>query len=192
MSEIWSAWRDAGELLGVTSRRLDNGIVVCLSGELDLFTTSTAEGELKRAEEAHDVVVLDLHRLTFMDVTGLRMVIAADERLRRRSGHLRVLRASSPVQRLSELTNVDHLEMIEELPDAPVDEEPGSFRRAPPQGRPYDLDAAWVMNRPASLFSRSAARRRIETTAACDSRAWPDVGVGLICSGPSDIGWRPR
>ena len=61
-----------------------NGLVhVALKGELDLSTVAKVQDELRRVEEGEPpVVVLDLSRLTFLDSTGLRCLVTADERAR--------------------------------------------------------------------------------------------------------------
>jgi anti-anti-sigma factor len=68
----------------ISSLRLERGILVALSGDVDLATATIAEDELQRAEQSEDLVVLDLGEVSFMDSTGLRMVISAHERLRSR------------------------------------------------------------------------------------------------------------
>ena len=68
----------------IGSRRLKRGIVLVVSGEIDLATAPTVERELLRAEEAHDLVAIDLSKTSFLDSTGLHAIIAANLRLRAR------------------------------------------------------------------------------------------------------------
>jgi anti-anti-sigma factor len=94
----------------ISSRRLEHGILVALSGDVDMATATVADDELRRAEESEDVVVLDLGEVSFMDSTGLRMVISADKRLRARGASLQIQRITPQVRRLFELVGVmDHL-----------------------------------------------------------------------------------
>jgi anti-sigma B factor antagonist len=99
----------------ISSLRLERGILVALSGDVDLATATIAEDELQRAEQSEDLVVLDLGEVSFMDSTGLRMVISAHERLRKRGASLEIRRVPPQVARLFELVGVnDHLGVGEE------------------------------------------------------------------------------
>lgn len=99
----------------ITSRRLEHGILVALSGEVDLATAPVADDELRRAEESADLVVLDLGDVSFMDSTGLRMVISADQRLRARGASLQIQRIPRQVRRLFELVGMlDHFEITDD------------------------------------------------------------------------------
>ena len=71
------------EILEVVSDGADEQVTISLKGELDLSTVGKVEEELRRVEAIEaSVVVLDLSGLTFLDSTGLRAVITADERAR--------------------------------------------------------------------------------------------------------------
>jgi hypothetical protein len=56
--------------IDIASRRLENGIVLVVSGEVNLVTAPRVEHELLQAEASHDLVVLDLSRITFMGLDG--------------------------------------------------------------------------------------------------------------------------
>ncbi len=79
---------------------------MALTGELDLATTPRAEQALRNAEAGHEVVVLDLRQVSFIESTGLKMMFAADGRLRERGGCLVVLEGSRQVHRLLEMTGL--------------------------------------------------------------------------------------
>jgi anti-sigma B factor antagonist len=95
-----------GELV-VTAERADDVHHIRLSGELDIGTVNRVEAELARAE-AGDArsIVLDLSGLTFMDSTGVRLVLEAHARSRADSNRLRLRRGSAAVQRIFELSGV--------------------------------------------------------------------------------------
>lgn len=82
--------------------------VVSLEGELDLAGVPKLHEALHSAQHA-DVsrIVVDLRGLTFLDSTGLGVLIAAD--LAGREGHVKVsfVRGSPTVHRVFELTKVD-------------------------------------------------------------------------------------
>jgi anti-sigma B factor antagonist len=105
----------------ISSRRLDRGILVALSGDVDLATATIAENELRRAEQSEDLVVLDLGEVSFMDSTGLRMVISAHERMRKRGAVLEIRHVPSQIARLFELVGVNNLLGVGDGQAAPVD-----------------------------------------------------------------------
>ncbi len=95
---------------GISSHRFEHGIVIKPTGEVDLGTASIVEDELRRAEESEDLIVLDLGGISFMDSTGVRMVVAADRRLRERGGALRLTNLPRQVEKLFRLVGIaDHL-----------------------------------------------------------------------------------
>lgn len=112
----------------ISSRRLDDGILVAPSGEIDLKTAVIVDDELRRAEQSESRIVLDLGEVSFMDSTGLRMVMSADHRLRTRGGSLRILNVGPQVTRLFELVGIlDHLEIEGRAPSlAPLPGDGGS------------------------------------------------------------------
>lgn len=99
----------------VASRPLQDGIVVGVSGEVDLATAGAVEQELLRAEVSHDLVVLDLSKTSFMDSTGIHMIISANRRLQERGGRLLVVHGPPHIRRLLELTGVaEHVELLQD------------------------------------------------------------------------------
>lgn len=86
----------------------------CLRGELDLATAPLLSRQIEGVDlGAGACVVLDLQGLEFMDSTGLRVVLAAQQRVRQGGGAFAVTRGSSQVQRLLAVTRADeHLKVI--------------------------------------------------------------------------------
>jgi anti-sigma B factor antagonist len=80
---------------------------LAVSGELDLATAAELDQALRSAQQRSRVVTLDLRRLTFMDCTGLSVVLAAATRARERGDRFRLLRGPGPVERLFALTGTD-------------------------------------------------------------------------------------
>jgi anti-sigma B factor antagonist len=67
--------------LGLAARRRDGTLVVELSGELDLATGPQLQRFLRDLEIASDdVIALDLSDLVFIDSSGLRLLLAENER----------------------------------------------------------------------------------------------------------------
>lgn len=80
--------------------------MLSLRGELDLSTVSVVEDELVVAQESHQLVVMDLRNLSFMDSTGLRVIVMAEQRARALSRRLVIVQGPPQVQRVLELTGV--------------------------------------------------------------------------------------
>jgi anti-anti-sigma factor len=101
-----------------------DGFVIALTGELDLATARIAEEEFRRAEASHDLIVLDLRQLTFIDSSGLRLMIGADRRAHERGAAFVIVEGPPQVRRVFDLSGIaGHLEVIEGIPAevAPAD-----------------------------------------------------------------------
>ena len=104
------------EILEVVSDGADEQVTISLKGELDLSTVGKVEEELRRVEAIEaSVVVLDLSGLTFLDSTGLRAVITADERAREKGRRFVVVKGPGAVQRVFSITRLEErLEMVDD------------------------------------------------------------------------------
>ncbi len=95
-------------LLEIEAEERDGFVRVVLTGELDLSTVEMVEQELTRVEGlGPEVVVLDLSCLTFLDSSGLRLIVGADQRARRESRRFAVVRGPDTVQRVFSITHLD-------------------------------------------------------------------------------------
>jgi anti-sigma B factor antagonist len=85
----------------------DHSLLVLIDGELDLATAPKLNDALTRAETEGMDIVVDLDRVSFLDSSGLHVL------LRHAGTHtparLRVTRGSAQVQRLFEVSGVAHL-----------------------------------------------------------------------------------
>jgi anti-sigma B factor antagonist len=97
----------------VRSLRHGDAQIVELVGELDIEGAPLSRRALGRAcSSAQPTVFLDLAGLTFMDSSGVHMIIEADRRLREEGRELVIVRAPKHVRRLLELcglTGILHL-----------------------------------------------------------------------------------
>ncbi|HEX4345434.1 MAG TPA: anti-sigma factor antagonist [Solirubrobacteraceae bacterium] len=102
----------AADLLKVgqlTVRSERDGLLhtIGVRGELDFATADDVERELVRVEGTDALsIVVDLSGLTFIDSTGVRLLISAHARSRADSDRLTLLRGPRLVQRVFELTGV--------------------------------------------------------------------------------------
>jgi anti-sigma B factor antagonist len=86
-------------------------------GELDLDTAPRLDETLAAARSAgEDCLVLDMRDLTFMDSTGLRLVIRWDAAARQDGFDFAIVPGGEVVQRVFRLTGMDEHLAIVELP----------------------------------------------------------------------------
>ena len=94
----------------------DGLVQIALRGELDLSSAAKLQEELRRVEAASPpVLVLDLSKLVFLDSTGLRCLVTADERARAEGRRVVIVRGPDPVQRVFSITRLEErLEMVDD------------------------------------------------------------------------------
>lgn len=119
------------EPFGTRLSRREDVVWLAVAGELDVFTAPTLRAALREIGLSEgDSLVLDLRGLSFMDSSGLAVVLGAHERARSggRPPVQIVIRGSKPVESLFRTINAgEYLSLI----DGPEDL-PGAGRRAPP------------------------------------------------------------
>ena len=96
---------------GVEKERLASGVpVISVTGELDLTTAPVLEEALVRPSyDSAGAVIVDLSGCGFIDLSGLRVLLAARERLERASRPLALVVANPSLLRIFELTGVVEL-----------------------------------------------------------------------------------
>jgi anti-sigma B factor antagonist len=105
------------EILDVMSEDRDGLVHVALVGELDLSTVAKVQEELRRVEASSPAtLVVDLSKLTFLDSTGLRCIVTADERARAEGRRIVIVRGPDAVQRVFAITRLEErLEMVDDV-----------------------------------------------------------------------------
>ena len=92
----------------ITTRRDGDSVLVVLSGELDLATAGQLDAAIRDAEETDiDRIIVDMSAITFVDSTGLSVLLDAK---RRSNGRLSVTPGDhDAVTRLLELTGTTEM-----------------------------------------------------------------------------------
>lgn len=104
------------EIFEMTERREGGTVVLALAGELDLGTVGEVQQRLDQLRGERQAVLLDLDRLTFLDSTGIRLLLTACEAAEQDTWTFHVTRGSDRVRRVLEAAQV-----IERLPYADPD-----------------------------------------------------------------------
>jgi anti-sigma B factor antagonist len=105
--------------LEIITERSEGQTRVALVGELDIASAPSFEEGLAQVEaDTPGVLVLDLRRVDFIDSTGLRAVIAADERARSAERRFVIIRGPAAVERVFNVTQLDQRLDIVDDPDS--------------------------------------------------------------------------
>jgi anti-sigma B factor antagonist len=95
------------DLLRVEIEQSGNGLsIVALAGELDLSTSPRLEGRLLEELHQYESVVVDLTRLTFIDSTGIGLLIKAHQTADGCAKLHTVVSEGSQVERVFELAGL--------------------------------------------------------------------------------------
>jgi anti-anti-sigma factor len=92
--------------------------IVALEGEIDLALVPEAERKIAEAEAGEPSrLVIDLSEVTFMDSSGLRVLLTAHRRAEEAGRSFALVKGSDTVNRLLEVTGLsERLEVLDETP----------------------------------------------------------------------------
>lgn len=100
------------DLLRVTAEPLEDARLVRAAGEIDVSTIPALRSELERARHDGGTVLLDLSDITFMDSSGLHLLLELSQSSAVSDWAFFVVRPSKVVQRLIEVSDAaDRLSM---------------------------------------------------------------------------------
>ena len=105
------------QLLSLEVRETGERVVVAAAGELDPHSCSELSDALEPYvnDEAVQHIVIDLGGITFIDSSGLRVVLSTKESLEERGATLGLATPSESVQRILDITGLSQLLSIEDL-----------------------------------------------------------------------------
>ncbi|MGH2578879.1 MAG: STAS domain-containing protein [Actinomycetota bacterium] len=95
----------------VLGSRNENGWAVLeVQGEVDLYTSSQLrEAIVRLTEEDENRIVVDLYNVSFMDSSGLGVLVAGLKRARERGGELALVFGEGSVQKVFGITGLDKI-----------------------------------------------------------------------------------
>ncbi len=101
------------EQLELTEVHEGEVLLLSVRGELDIATASSLDERLRALLDEHHQVVLDLSELSFLDSTGLAVLVRAAQMAEGAGGGFAVRAVSSSAQRVLELSGVaDRLKLL--------------------------------------------------------------------------------
>jgi anti-sigma B factor antagonist len=92
------------DLLRVTVEPLEDARLIRAAGELDMSSTPALRHELDMARNEAVTALLDMSEVTFIDSTGLHLLIEASRRADRTDWSFFIVRPSTVVNRLIEVS----------------------------------------------------------------------------------------
>jgi anti-sigma B factor antagonist len=106
--------------VGWDSTERADGYVVALSGELDISSAASVESRLMELEKrTPERLFLDLTKVSFIDSTGLSMIINADGRARKGNRRLTIVSGDGVPRRILRTVGLeDRLDVVAEIPAA--------------------------------------------------------------------------
>jgi len=111
----------AGQLTTSCSCSEPGTLTIGLDGELDLATAPALEGLLREVErDRWPTVVLDLRQLSFIDSSGIRALLTANDRIGRRGGRMLVRHPSRAVRRTLAAIGADSILDVADGVDEPT------------------------------------------------------------------------
>ena len=98
----------------MTSTREGNAVRVSVGGDLDLATAPQLDAALREIETTSSTVILDLRGLTFMDSSGINLLVRHAESARSDGFALSIIPPNPTVARVLDITRVrQHLPLVE-------------------------------------------------------------------------------
>jgi anti-anti-sigma factor len=90
----------------VAAREEPGGTVVAVTGELDVASSQVLESELAKLQGT-SVIIVDLCGLSFIDSTGLGVLVRAHQLAKEKGRRFGLVRGNGQVDRLLTLTGLD-------------------------------------------------------------------------------------
>lgn len=88
----------------------DDNMLVCLAGEVDLGSAPKIYAQLWHASErGQRPIILNLERVSFMDSSGLQILLRLREKLQQQCNEVLLVKPQPQIERLFKLTGFDKL-----------------------------------------------------------------------------------
>lgn len=97
-------------VFNIDKHQNNNEILIQVSGEIDAYTAPKLREELMPlAEEDHQVMIVNLKDVTYLDSTGLGVFVGLFKQLQKNNGELKLIQLSDRLMRLFEITGLSNI-----------------------------------------------------------------------------------
>ena len=95
-------------MLNINTKQIGNASVVCIKGKINFEVTSQLRETIKKtiAEQIPKILVINLEGVTFIDSSGLGLLVAAKSTVDKSQGRLHLCGLPPPVKKLFDQTNL--------------------------------------------------------------------------------------
>ena len=81
--------------------------IVDIEGEVDVYTSMELKKELNSLiDNENKLLIINLDKVTYMDSSGLGILVAILKRIKREEGNLRILKLTPSIRKIFELTRL--------------------------------------------------------------------------------------
>lgn len=102
--------RAGGEVsFAVTETAIEGVPVVSVKGEVDVSTAPELNDRLERVRPAHGTIVVDMTDVTFVDSTGLGVLVTALHGRRDQGGDLRLVITDPHISKVMDITGLNEV-----------------------------------------------------------------------------------
>jgi anti-anti-sigma factor len=109
---------DAPRQLQIEVREEPRAVIIALQGELDLASAPCVQARLETAASSDaELVIVDVRGVTFMDSTGLNVLVMAHQASDRSNQRFAIVKGSPQADRLFSLTGTDALFVLADSPE---------------------------------------------------------------------------
>src|SRR3954465_1909234 len=143
---------------GVRRDRRETGVGIVASGEIDLWSAPEVKAALADQGSRECPVVLDLREVTFMDSSGLGLIVESNQRARKHGFRFAVaVGGATDVHRILEMSGLTKVLAFVDDPDAFL--AGGEAWRAGVRSSPASATFSWRADRSGATRTPSIGRR---------------------------------
>ncbi|NLK63053.1 MAG: STAS domain-containing protein [Fusobacteria bacterium] len=97
-------------MINVEIKKINNEIIsVLLEGDVDVYTSVSLKKELNNIiEQGNDKILIDLGKTTYMDSSGLGVLVAILKLLKKNNGQMKIVELTPTIKKVFELTRLSN------------------------------------------------------------------------------------
>ena len=93
----------------IKTRKEGEVVIISLEGEVDISATELIREKFKKLlEEKKEAILVDMTKVSYIDSSGLGLLVEARQEMEKYSGEIKLFGLSSDVQKVFELTRLNN------------------------------------------------------------------------------------